>query len=159
MKEKNREREKKKCCLDKNLKKKNVVVVASSCTHTHRHTNKHKKGLVSCCVVVLHQPFIIITILNRTSSIFHILPFPSGFDLTESLFLVLHRFSSVYYLYLARALFLQTYFWYLVDVYVNTIEVKDEKKIKKNKRTNCWSSIHYKRDYFVFLVFWNANCR
>jgi hypothetical protein len=35
MKEKNIEREKKKCCLDKNLKKKNVVdvAVASSCTH------------------------------------------------------------------------------------------------------------------------------
>jgi len=99
---KTREREKKKCCLDKNLKKKNVVVVvvASSCTHIHIGTQmKTRKGLVSCYVVVLHQPFIIIIIiiiiLKRKSSIFHILSLPSGFDLVRSLFLLRHRFSTM----------------------------------------------------------------
>jgi hypothetical protein len=44
---KTREREKKKCCLDKNLKKKERC---RRCryqflhTHTHRHTNENKKG-------------------------------------------------------------------------------------------------------------------
>jgi len=51
---KTREREKKKCCLDKNLKKKNVVVVvvASSCTHIHIGTQmKIRKGsrFSLCC--------------------------------------------------------------------------------------------------------------
>ena len=64
---KTRKREKRKCCLDKNLKKKSVVVVAvtSSFTHTHIQTEINiRKRLVSCSTVVLHQPFIIIIINN-----------------------------------------------------------------------------------------------
>jgi hypothetical protein len=56
--------------------------------------------------------------LKRMSSIFHILSLPSGFDLVQSLFLLRHRFSTIYYLCLRSNMCIAFYCKYIFNMFI-----------------------------------------
>ena len=86
-----------KVLFGKNLKKKNVVVVVVASSSIHTHTNENKEssrfllGYGSTPTIHHHHH------LKENEFNLSILSLPSGFDLTESLFLVRSRFSTRYY--------------------------------------------------------------